>query len=415
MDGTVLCLVVVVGALLVLVIPLVLKTAEASRHGNLNLPRIRLHDRLHSRRDGRLHDAAKDRDRGREVEPFVSHVFFYGNKNGDDGTVVVPINIKHVFAVELVRAWIPRGEHQIHVGNNWLDLTVMPSADASTPSTYSVQLEMGDGWTAQATITRLQSLIRAIGDPALAAFTASFQVRRSQLQLSNATPFTLLFGTGPHAAESLAAPLGFPREDVVGVENATTSMYEAKGQRMDYSGARHLHVTSQELQDQHTDGVIAQIAMSPLAPIVTWKNTDDIRSFARPKHITSLTLRFTTFDENRASRRATARHLVESRREQARSVIAAIDATTTQKVDVQLPGPDEGTTAWDALDDNERLAYQRAREQELLRAFVATHYEDTQLDPYRPYDFNGLYYNITIAVHSYRFKVPIENHFDRLE
>ena len=35
-------------------------------------------------------------------------------------------------------------------------------------------------------------------------------------------------------------------------------------------------------------------------------------------------------------------------------------------------------------------------------------------DPHRPYDFNGLYYNLTLAVYTHRWRLPVTHHFEHV-
>jgi len=284
-------------------------------------------------------------------EVYVKHVFFSGRGNN----VIVPIDGTYVVAVELVRAWIPRGEYVIHDWNCWLDLEVAGEH-------HSVAMAVGDSWDANTLLAELQCLVRRTV-ASLPQFNASIDRHTGIVRLAAEAPFTARFYSGPHATRSLASVLGFAStSDTPSHEDLAADphvRHQLHGQwRTDLSGARFIDVRTKELTLEHTDGVLAQVAVDPTQPVVHFDPPGGVtvRRFAHPlPSLRKLTLAFETFDAKAAS----------------------IVAETRRRRNIN-----------DAAVVNDLNGITGDR---------------------RPYTFNGLMYNVTIAVHMLRWKTPDAN------
>lgn len=252
--------------------------------------------------------------------------------------ITLPLHINNVVGLELMRAWVPRGEYVINDHNQWLDFRTIDGttvSDGTDGATVSVSLDMGDGWSARNVVSCLQQHLRDMDIVGLKCVHVELLLRTSQVRFRNPTPFTLAFGTGPNSSKCMAEILGFPHgEDVSSraccdSDNDDGCCFEITAPfRMNLSGVRYLEVRTDEMALEHTDGVLAQIAMSPQLPVVHYSAQDiiaNMRMIRYPVVLRELKLTFTT--------------------------------------------------------------------------------RDTMGIP-RPYDFNGMYYNITLAVYALRQNIP---------
>jgi hypothetical protein len=213
----------------------------------------------------------------------LRHVFFTGNESE---RFVVPVHMKNVIGVELMRCNLPRGEYVVNERNRFLDLRA-PGADA----VFTASLDVGDGYTAKTFITALQQRVRETSNY-FEDFSVAIDLRQSRAVMTNSSPFELLFASGPNAPQSMYVELGFGNAaDAAseGVDNRITSDF-----RVDLSGVRFLEFTTEELVTAgHQDGVLAQIAMGPVSPLVEFNETNPMqmmRRFSNPLHIRTLTM-----------------------------------------------------------------------------------------------------------------------------
>lgn len=226
-------------------------------------------------------------ERSRQPEEMLRHVFFMGNVS--EG-FVIPVHMKNVIGVELMRCNLPRGEYVVNDGNRFLDLRAT-GASAGTEGVFTVSLDVGDGYTAKTFITALQQRVRATSNY-FEDFSLAIDLRQSRAVSTNGNPFELLFASGPNAHRSMYVELGFGNAaDAVsaGADNRITSDF-----RVDLSGVRFLEFTTEELGTVgHQDGVLAQIAMGPVSPLVEFSETNPrqiMRRFSNPMHIRTLTM-----------------------------------------------------------------------------------------------------------------------------
>ena len=120
---------------------------------------------------------------------------------------VYPVNIlRNVYSVNASLAVIPCAEYNVNQYNQWLDILF-------SGVTYAVKIPVGQ-YTADATFSAAIETAITTTDPALAAFTASFNTLTFTITInSNGLPFSLLFFTGVNVNQSCWKVLGFPRID----------------------------------------------------------------------------------------------------------------------------------------------------------------------------------------------------------
>ena len=220
----------------------------------------------------------------RRLEPYVRHIFVRGSAS----MVTVPVHLKNVTGVELWKAWVPRGEHALHKHNNTLSVTVeVPCAGGEpVPTAYTVRVDEGE-WCAQTLAVELQRLVRATCVHCT-AFTAHVNPRRGRMCFTNTEPFSLR-GSMVHA-------LGF-------ADTTATAREHEGSARIDLAGVRYIDIRTSELGRDHSDGVLAQVALSPGLPIVHYTGEcTHYRGFQRPLHLTTLTVGFTACDPSSGKR-----------------------------------------------------------------------------------------------------------------
>ena len=92
-------------------------------------------------------------NRSRTSEELMRHVFFTGNQSE---SFTIPVHMKNVIGVELMRCNIPRGEYVVNETNHFFDIRA--SAPLQAPEgVFEIGLDIGDGYTAKTFITALRA------------------------------------------------------------------------------------------------------------------------------------------------------------------------------------------------------------------------------------------------------------------
>ena len=230
----------------------------------------------------------------------LRHVFFMGT---DSERFEVPVHMKNVIGIELMRCNLPRGEYVVHDGNRFLDVRAT-GAGGGDEGIFTASLDAGDGYTAKTFITALQQRVRALSNY-FEDFSLAIDLRQSRVVVTNSGPFELLFATGPNAGRSMYVELGF--RNTVDVASAGTENRCMGEFRIDLSGVRFLEFTTEELTTAgHQDGVLAQIAMGPVSPLVEFNENNPrqmMRRFSNPLHVRTLTMSIRSLRQGQAIKR----------------------------------------------------------------------------------------------------------------
>ena len=202
--------------------------------------------------------------------------------------VLKDIKFANVISVELVTANFPRAQYTIDLHNQHLDFRI------GTGAVQTLTLPPGNHYTAATLECYLtqNSPLTFQYHPATSKFFVS---------TTDGTSFTLLFGSGPNSGTSICRELGFECRDYEGLlfnddEILTVASVRAP-HRADISGARYIHIITDEMDVLHERGLLAEIPVLPPAPFAVYKpGTVDRRKFENPITLQSLSFRIRDYD-----------------------------------------------------------------------------------------------------------------------
>lgn len=219
-----------------------------------------------------------------QLETHVQHVFHHSSESCVD----IPLgHLNNVVGIEVIRAWIPNREpliqrhndrFQYSLGDCVVEVTVPPFPPCPNQEWGATNLTKWLDETLPMSCT---------------------MTRDNFIEFRHTAPFRVVVASGPRAGRTVGQLLGFL--DDVDAEERPCGAYVARGgHRSDMSGPRYLDIRTQ-LTSQHTNGVMAQIAMRPDVPIIHFEPTHTpVRYFIPISVIPKLRVEMRVVDPQRA-------------------------------------------------------------------------------------------------------------------
>ena len=283
----------------VLVIIGTIIVAHDQRPAPVNLRRLTVHERAQKAVHGSAQKVdvatALSADSGREdrQHPFAKRhevrkrITIHGNTSD---FVLHDIRFVNVVSVELVTANFPRAQYTIDEHNRHLDFRI----GGNNAAIQTIALPPGNHWTAatlQCYLTQ-NTPMKFHYDAATSKFTVS---------TTDGSSFMLLFGSGPNRDTSICRELGFECRDYEGLIFTDDAILNAASvqapNRADISGARYIHILTDEMDGRHDRGLMAEVPVLPPAPFAVYKpGSVDSRKFENPITLRSLSLRIRDYD-----------------------------------------------------------------------------------------------------------------------
>jgi hypothetical protein len=207
-------------------------------------------------------------------------------------SVRLPDSIKSCVRVRLLSATIPRTEPPIKE-TAWLDFD-------EGGQIYSICVKPGF-YTIDELITSVGSLFSTSSSPWSNSYSVAFDRVAGRVSITatnpGAQPFSILFGTGPHASSSLAKSLGFQHDDTVPSTGTTGTCFP------DMNGSPFVDLVVDEApirscktvlaRDGSSRRILARIPMTevPMGQVKYHREKDCPDNLADPSPVGRLTIR----------------------------------------------------------------------------------------------------------------------------
>ena len=201
------------------------------------------------------------------------------------------IQLVNVVSVELVRAVLPRAQYVIDEHNCHLDYKIGEAC------IQTVTFPTANNHTAR-------TLAQYLNDNTPLRVQYNLETAKYYFVTCDGSAFSLLFGSGPNRKTSACRELGFEMRDyeasLLGGEGESDILSVSSirsPNRADISGARYIHVLTDELDGQHQRGLLAEVPVLPPSPFAVFDpGTIERRTFENPISLHSLTLRLSDYD-----------------------------------------------------------------------------------------------------------------------